>query len=185
MEFGGGEFTLHDEFEQIFRYLLDSGFHRYKVYTSCLKYSPELAEALGYGKCEVIISADAGDRETFKKVKQADTYDRFWGNLKKYVDAQKGNYTQVKSKFIILRNINDKKEQINSFLEKSKEIGIKKVIFDIECHDIQNFLTTKNEEMKKYLQDIINYAKYQAENVYGLEFEGFSYVQLFENVCSK
>lgn len=180
MEFGGGEFTLHDEFEQIFRYLLDNGFRRYKVYTSCLKYSPELAEALGYGECEVIISADAGDRETFKKMKQADTYDRFWGNLKKYVDAQKINYTQVKSKFIIIKNMNDTKEQINSFLEKSKEIGIKRVIFDIECDDIRHFLSKPNKEMAIYFNELINYAQHQAENVYGLEFEKFSYIQLFE-----
>lgn len=180
MEFGGGEFTLHQEFDEIFRYLLDNGFRRYKVYTSCLRYSPELEEALGYGQCEVIISADAGDRETFIKMKQADTYDRFWKNLKKYVDAQKENYTQVKTKFIIIRNMNDSEEQINLFLEKSKEIGIKRVVFDLECSDLHNFLSKPNKNIVKHLIKTIEYAQYQAENVYGLEFEKFSYIQLFE-----
>ena len=76
IEFGGGEFTLHDEFDKIFRYLLDKGFRRFKVYTSGLKYSKEMEEALGFGQCELIISPDAGDKETYIKIKQADTYDR-------------------------------------------------------------------------------------------------------------
>lgn len=180
MEFGGGEFTLHQEFDEIFRYLLDKGFHRYKVYTSGLRYSPELSEALGYGQCEVIISADAGDRETFIKMKQADTYDRFWSNLQKYASSQKISFVQVKSKFIIVRNINDSKEQIDSFLKKSKEIGINKVIFDLDYRDLREFQLKPDKEIIKHLIDLIEYAQNQAENTYGLEFEKFSYIQLFE-----
>lgn len=180
MEFGGGEFTLHQEFDEIFRYLLDKGFRRYKVYTSCLRYSPELSEALGYGQCEVIISADAGDRETFVKMKQADTYDRFWGNLQKYVSSQKINFTQVKSKFIIVRNLNDSKEQIDAFLKKSKDIGIKKVILDLDYKDLRDFQLKPDKEIIKHLLELIQYAQNQAENIYQLEFEKFSYIQLFE-----
>lgn len=180
MEFGGGEFTLHDEFDEIFRYLLDNGFKRYKVYTSCLRYSPELSEALGYGESEVIISADAGDIETFTKVKQANTYNRFFGNLEKYVSAQKGNDRQVKLKFIIIRNINDSEQQIDSFLNKAKEIGIKKVIFDIDFRDLKMFQSKPDKEIEKHLIDIIAYAKTRAVDFYGLEFEKFCNMEVFE-----
>ena len=180
MEFGGGEFTLHDEFDKIFRYLLDNGFRRFKVYTSCLRYSEEMEEALGYGQCELIVSPDAGDRETFIKMKQADTYDRFFGNLIRYINAQNENKLQVKTKFIIYRGINDTKRQIDLFLEKSKEIGIKKVIFDIEVKDLHILQVEPDEEIIRHLIKLVKYAKYQTENTYNLIYEQLNYIQLLE-----
>ena len=180
MEFGGGEFTLHEEFDKIFRFLLDNGFKRYKIFTSGLKYSKELEEALGFDQCEVIISPDAGDRETFIKIKQTDTYDRLWGNLERYVKAQNENKLQVKTKFLICRGINDTEKQIDLFLEKSKEIGIKKVMFDIEVRDLYILQNKFNEELLTHLIKLIKYAKNQSENKYNLIFEDFSYIQLLE-----
>ncbi len=180
MEFGGGEFTLHEEFDKIFRFLLDNGFKRYKIYSSGLRYSKELEEALSLDQCEVIISTDAGDRETFIKIKQADTYDRLWGNIAIYVKAQNENKLQVKTKFLICRGINDTEKHIDLFLIKSKEIGIKKVIFDIELRDLYILQEKFNEEILKHLIKLIKYAKNQAEKQYNLIFEDFSYIQLLE-----
>lgn len=182
MEFGGGEFTLHFEFDKIFRYLLDNGFRRYKVYTSGLRYSPELEEALGYGQSELIISPDAGDRGTLIKMKQADTYDRLWGNLEKYVAAQNENKMQVKTKFVLYSGVNDSEEQIDAFLEKSKSIGIKQVIFDLEIKDIHLFQIEPDKEKIERLYNLIKYAKYQTEKVYNLKYEKFIYIQLIENM---
>ena len=177
MEFGGGEFTLHDEFDKIFRYLLDNGFRRFKVYTSCLRYSEEMEEALGYGQCELVVSPDSGDRETFIKMKQADTYDRFWGNLERYINAQNENKLQVKTKFIIYRGINDTEKQIDLFLEKSKIMGIKKVIFDLEVTDLHILQVEPDFEIIKHLVNLVKYAKSATEPKYNLHYEEFNYIQ--------
>lgn len=168
MEFGGGEFSLHDECEEIVNYLIDSGFKRYKMYTSCMKFSPAYARALSVGDCDFIVSPDAGDRETFIRIKQADIYDAVWGNLKKYVEAQNENKYQVKAKFILLKGINDDDEKIKAFLEKSKEIGIKHVIFDLETNVSLSQQMKFNQKALEYLFSKMKYFKDTAQEVYGL-----------------
>lgn len=182
MEFGGGEFTLHYEFDKILRFLLDNGFYRYKIYTSCLRYIPDFEEALSHGKCEMIVSADAGDRDTFIKIKQADTYNRFWKNLEKYAASQNKNQMQVQAKYIIYRGVNDSEQQIDLFLEKVKSIGIKKVIFDFEIKDIHSLQVKPDENIIKYLYHLKNYAKKQAIEKYGLIYDEFIYIQFIEKM---
>ncbi len=167
MEFGGGEFSLHDECEEIVNYLIENGFRRYKMYTSCLKFSPAYARALSYGDCDFIVSLDAGDRETFIKIKQADIYDAIWGNLGKYVQAQNENKFQVKAKFILLPSINNKPELIDAFLKKAKDTGIQHVIFDFETNCSLKMQINPNKKILSYLFTLMKYFKKEAEEKYG------------------
>lgn len=171
IEMGGGEFTIHKEFDQIFRFLLDNGYRRYKIFTSCLRHSKEIEEALSYGKTELIVSPDAGDRETFIKIKQADTYNLLWGNLEKYINAQNENKSQVRIKMIMIKGLNDSDEHIDAFLAKIKSIGGNFAIFDFETDTSVNLQKSNNLDEIRYLFNRLKKAIELTENKYDLQYD--------------
>jgi molybdenum cofactor biosynthesis enzyme MoaA len=74
---------------------------------------------------------DSGTKETFIKVKRKDFYDKVWENIEKYAAVQPES-NRVKTKFILIPNLNDTKEEIDAWIAKSIECGIKHLAFDIE-----------------------------------------------------
>ena len=84
------------------------------------------------GRLDVTISVDCADRETYKKIKQIDAYDRVMETLKLYAAAQTENKTLVRSKYIIIPGLNDSEKEIEKWLTQSCEIGLKQVCIDIE-----------------------------------------------------
>ena len=82
------------------------------------------------GNINIVVSVDAGTKETFKKVKRLDFYDKVWENIAKYAAVQNAP-NLVKTKFILIPEINDTKEEIESWIKKSIESGLKHLSFYI------------------------------------------------------
>ena len=64
-------------------------------------------------------SLDAGTRETFKKIKQVDSFERVLENLRKYPLKN----TNFLLKYIFLEGVNDNEADIDGFYEIAKDIG--------------------------------------------------------------
>lgn len=78
----------------------------------------------------VLTSPDAGTRETYKKIKQVDCFDRFVSNLKKY---PLDKVISFQMKYIFLDGINDNKEDVDGFCEIAKETYCKKIAISSDC----------------------------------------------------
>lgn len=156
--FAGGEPTILNEFEDLVSFLLKNGAERITVHSSGIKFSKAIANGIKEKKLSVCLSADAGTRETFKSVKRVDKFNKFWKNAKKYSDAQKDidNKIYVETKFILIPEVNTNKEEIDKWLEKTVEVGIKSIVVDIE-NDFCRDLRAKNLEKPQYLVDLCNY----------------------------
>ena len=157
ISFGGGEVTLLPEFEEILNKFIDIGFKHIKIHTSAIQYSKAIERGLEEGIVELIVSLDAGSKDMHKKVKQVDTYDDVWKNLSEYAKHQKGN-SLVKTKYIIVPNLNDKIEEIDLWLTKSKECGIYSVIQEIESE----WFYKRRDNVPKHIVEYFDYAKEKA-----------------------
>lgn len=165
ISFGGGEVTLLDEFEPILNKLIDFGFSHIKIHTSCIEYSPAIERGLENGCIELIVSVDSGSKIMHEKIKQVNSYDKVWENLKKYVQHQKGK-SVVKTKYILIPNQNDLKSEIDLWLEKSKEIGVHTVIQEIESE----WFYSKKYDVPSYVIKLFDYTREKALSI-GLKFE--------------
>ena len=68
-EFGGGEPTLHFEFEKIMNLISSKLNPQINIYSSAIKYSPVIQTAIKNRNCQVVVSLDSGNSELYKKIK--------------------------------------------------------------------------------------------------------------------
>ncbi len=129
--FGGGEPTMLQEFDELIDLLLDNGFTNIRVPSSALKYSNIIEKGISSGQLTVVVSVDSGSAHTYKKIKQIDAYKLVCENLINYSKAQK-EYGSVISKYILIPEVNDTVEEINSWLDFNKENNILSIVIDIE-----------------------------------------------------
>lgn len=177
--FAGGEPTILKEFEELVTFLLKHDTKRITVHSSGIKYSKAIEKGIKEQKLSVCLSADSGNRETYKQVKRVDKFNNFWENAKKYAKAQKNieNKTFVETKFILIPNVNTYKEEIDKWLDLTVNAGIKTVVADIE-NDFCKDLREKNLKKPQYLIDLCGYIVEKTEKL-GLnlvDYNNFRYL---------
>ena len=164
VSFGGGEVTLLKEFDKLLNIFMDFGFPLTRIHSSCIKYSKAVEKGLATGCVDLIVSVDAGTKEMHRKIKQVNSYDKVWKNLKRYASHQKDPFA-VKSKFIVIPGTNDSKKEIDIWLKKSKENGINCVFHEIES----KWFYERRENVPDEIIELFNYAKEKAESM-GLKY---------------
>jgi len=165
VSFGGGEVTLLPEFEEILNTFLDFNIGFIRIHSAAMDYSKAIAKGLSLGNLDLIVSVDSGTKNMHKKIKQVDTYDKVWANLKEYSKHQ-AMPTLVKSKYIVIPGINDNKGEIEKWLKKSKDVGIKFVIQEIESQ----WFYREREDIPKKIYELFDFAKEKAHKM-GLEYD--------------
>lgn len=172
--FGGGEPTILPEFDKLIDLLLKNRFYDMRVPSSGIKYSNVIAKGISTGRLSVVVSIDSSSRETYKKIKQTDAYDKVCKNLIKYSKAQRYTYNVI-SKYIIIPDYNDNKEEIDNWMKFNKDNNIQIIVIDIENSwlnkyreiepdkrivDLINYVIAKSREMRFYRLEICDRAKY-------------------------
>ncbi len=148
----GGELTMLKEFPDIMKLLLKQPGTSYGfcLQTNGMKYEKLLSKAIEKdNRTTIVISVDAGSPELFKLIKKRDTFKDVINNLKHYLkDAKKcGREDKIVSKYIIVPNVNDKKEEIDKWIKICKDIGIKTLQPSIEfCSQVVNPGTFKESQ---------------------------------------
>ena len=148
----GGEPSVAPEFDSLIKLFIEHDLSSIRVLTNATKYSPVVEKGIKEGRVNIVVSVDSGTKETFEKVKRYDFYDKVWENIKKYAAVQPQS-DRVKTKFILIPDINDKEEEITAWINKSIESGVKHVAFDIE-------MMWYNENKDNIPQHIIDISKF-------------------------
>ncbi len=161
--FGGGEPTMLDEFEDLIGYLLEHDFDNISIPTSGIKYSPVIEKGVSMGKIHVKNSIDSGSRETFKKIKGVDAYDRVVESMRKYAKAKMEDYNVI-SKYIICPGYNDNKEEVDKWLETCKEIGIEYVEPSVE----NIWLKSHRNENNEHVVELVRYILEKGEKMFSI-----------------
>lgn len=92
--------------------------------TNAILYKEKLAEAIASNpKSFMAVALDAGSRETYRKIKRVDTYDRVIENLHKY--KEKG--CNIFLKYILIPQYNDNVDEIIKFLQVVEELDVRHV----------------------------------------------------------
>ncbi len=128
-DWGGGEPTLNPYFEQTAEYLKNKGYKQ-RVNTNALLHSDYLQKLLDEGNCDVRISLDAGDRQSFFNEKGLNTYDDVCRNIIEYAH---GNEERILLKYV-LNKTNCLKESIKGFLDFCKHNGMKRIALDADLN---------------------------------------------------
>ena len=111
-----------------------------------------------------------------KKIKQVNSYDSVWNNLKEYAKNQPKDADFVKAKYIIVPEVNDSEQEINIWLNRCKEINIKSVVLNLDFNWIM-----KNVDGN--LLPIYNLMKYTQKRAKELGINCELYGQIFQVKC--
>ena len=173
ISFGGGEPTVLKEFEDIITFLLDNYFYGIRVHTSGIKYSPALARAINEIRGYVVVSVDAGDSETYKKIKRIDKYNEVRETIRKYAlhTIFLSRYF-VSAKYIIIPGINDTKEQLENWLQANYDSGLFTTVLDLE----ENWYLEHKDNMPQYIFDLVKYAEKRSKD-FNTNFELYERLQ--------
>lgn len=161
LDFAGGEPTMYEEFEDLLNLLINNDYKIMVIHTNAIKYNEAIEKGIKKGVVNVIVSIDAGTKDIHRKVKGVDSYDDVWENLKTYAEAQAHESNNVKTKYIVVPGLNDKKSEIDLWLKKSHEIGIKSVVLNLDY----NWLLKNINDIPKPVYELIGYAQKQAEKL--------------------
>ena len=161
ISFGGGEPTIHPEFDELIDLLTDNGFTAMRIHSSGIKYSPAIAKSISKGAMNVVISIDAGSKEIYEKIKRVPCYEKVLDTMKKYVEADVLKKHAVISKYIILPDINDNYDEIENWIQSVVNVGVSALAIDIE--DI--WYTESREHVSPYYLDLVNYVQRRAEEL--------------------
>ena len=121
---GGGEPIINKEFESLFIFLTRYGATS-EVYTNGTILSKTLLEAMINNKASVMISIDAGTKESFNIIKGKNLFEKVVKNIDKYAKANK-------YKIILKMIICDKnKHEVIPFLNIAEKNDIRIVAYDV------------------------------------------------------
>lgn len=162
LRFVGGEPTVAIDFEELVDFFVDNRVKEIVIPSSGIKFSKAMEHACkDNGECKVFISIDAGSRETYKKIKRVDAYERVIENIKSYIKVAQDK-TYFISKYIIVKGLNDNKKEIDMWLKKCVSIGISNVGIDIEFSIVHGDTSIR---YKKHLLYLVDYAYKKAEKI--------------------
>lgn len=154
----GGECTEYPngEFDKIVNFVLNKNCYL-SAYSSGINFSDILKKCLAKGHCDICISADAGTKDVYEKIKQVKKFDEVWAHIKEYANAQLPNRVDMGRmivKYVIVNGINDTKEAFDAFISKCIESNVKHIRIAIEY----NWWTeNKNLPLPSNLINLIKY----------------------------
>lgn len=99
------------------------------IATNASAYNESLYKVLESKRASIIVSMDAGTKETFARIKGCDMFERVKENLRSY---RKAGIGAVELKYIFVPGMNDNTEDVDGFLELCEEInpGVVTISFD-------------------------------------------------------
>lgn len=175
VEFQGGNVSLLKEFNKLIEILIDNECKHYSVLTNNIKYL-DVLEKIPQENTQIymVISLDSGTKEKYKEIKQVDAFDKVLENIQRY--SQNNKSIKFALKYVIIKDINDNKEDLHNFLETVKPIeNIHNITLDI---DYRNTFMCKETffEIPKHWYELFEYAKvYCKEN--NIELFSIPYVE--------
>ena len=158
--FGGGEPTILDDFDKLIDIFIKNGTRNIRINTSGIKYSKAIEKALKLGAMSIVISTDAGCKETYERIKQVKCYKKVWENIRKYCKVA-SDKTLVKVKFILIPDTNDTYEEIDKWFDEVIKNGVKAVSLSVE----QDWYSKHQPEFTPEIYEQIAYIEKRAKEL--------------------
>ena len=149
-DWGGGEPTISDVFEELFLFLLENGYMQ-RVNTNAYNMSELVYNNLDNDLVSLRISLDSGNSETYFKTKGKDVFDQVIDNIKKY----RTKTDNIVLKYVVT-NTNSSEESIQDFVELANSIRIKAICIDTEMY---SFGKADYKGMLSFTENELNAAK--------------------------
>ncbi len=161
IDIAGGEPTLYYNIDKAIELLINANVKRILVNSNLIQFNKTIAKGISKGIINLIFSIDAGTKQVHEKIKRVKTYDIVYKNAKKYSSYKKNIYSnKIISKYIIIPDYNDKKQEIDIWIEKSKQIGVSHLAINIDGR----IFDTKNEpNITNNIIDLCEYFKNRCE----------------------
>ena len=160
VDFNSGEPSLLKNIGEYLSFLRKNKI-RTRLYSNAVKYSPEIARALGDGTVTwLIVSVDAGTSETFARTKLRDNYDEVIDNIAKYNEhCQAPEAGRVAVKYIFTRN-NCAAEDITGFVSDMLRVRPHQIWLLHDFEDV-NIVHTDNldEQNHAYADMYVEFVK--------------------------
>ena len=156
----GGEITISPNFDELVTILNENISKPLGLASSGIRYSKTLENIFSQSKCWEVISLDSGCKETYFKLKQVDCFDTVVNNIKEYIKNSPPARRMISLKYIIVDGINDNKEEIKKFIDVVSDLGIERVIADV---NFEQYSVTNSETVPLYYRELIDYFKYYSE----------------------
>ena len=119
IQLGNGELTVNKHCDAILDMFLKTPW-KMDLTSNLSVYREKLADLIESGKVvSIVTSLDAGTRETFKKIKRRDRFDKVVENFKKYPLHK----TTLHVKYLFLEELNDNETDVDGYYEIVKELG--------------------------------------------------------------
>ena len=133
LHIGGGEFTIYDECDELIEEFALSNYAKVYIPTNAIHFSEKLQEALCVGGVKsIIVSLDSGCRQTYKKIKRIDAFDKVIDNLSKYSNNGKSKGA-ICLKYIVIPSVNDNYSEFKKFLKIAKTVNANVIIIDVDA----------------------------------------------------
>ena len=162
-----GDACVHPEFDKIMFYLINSDFKDVEVNTSAQRFCESIAQGIAKNMTKVIISFDSGCQYIYHRVKQINKFNIAVNNIKKYLAYQLSSQKNVILKYNIIQGINDNKKEPVDLLIYARDMGINKLIFDIEA----DFYERSLNHVPQHIKDIMIFIKKMEKcNDFEIEF---------------
>ena len=136
-------------------------------------YDLDLLKLMNRKRVLLMISIDAGTRETYAQVKGIDAYERVRKNLKRYSQASIG---LVALKYLFIPGVNDNEENVDGFVEFFIETGATFAVVSIDYYGVDK-ITESTREMIKRLK-----AKLSKKNVLCVPYTAGETVEYAEKI---
>ena len=171
VHFQGGNVSVLDEFNDLLNIFLKNGVKRVEIATNGIKYLPQIEQICGKTFIDVNISIDAGTKETYKKIKTVDKFDDLVENLKKYAKLP----ILLRLKYILVRGVNDNKEELENYIKLMKEIGITNSELMIDQCD-NEFVQNGEFKIPEYYYGLFEFYKEKCKE-YGIKATIWEYIE--------
>lgn len=127
LEVGGGEPSLGNGIENIVQYALEHGWEGL-INSNGAKFSQVFANGVNAAQFSLLLTPDAGSRETYARIKGADNFDNTWRNIGRYMAATSGN---ALVKFILEEG---NKNDIPAMIATSKKYGVQNLVLSLDMN---------------------------------------------------
>ncbi len=158
----GGEITISPEFEELLSLLILYLNSKIEIITSGIKYCASIEEAFIQNKLTMLLSLDSGTSETYKKIKNVDSFNKVVDNLRRYTNASEYAKQYITLKYILVDDINDNIDELTAFFNIVSELGIKNVRLDV---DFQKYSLSNNIKVSSHYSELFEFFNAKAKEL--------------------
>lgn len=157
VELIGGDLAMLDETNPLIDLFVSHGVGRMSFHSSAIDFCTGLEKALRETNADFDFALDCGCSETYRKIKQTDSFDKVVANLTRYASCHETAPSRMVSKYILVDGLNDNIEEVERWLQLTKKIGIMNCKIDVNFRRFFSECGHSNPTVPEHYYEIFDY----------------------------